>query len=90
MGIHGGGGVSGSVFGGDGGGIVNFSGHYGCGSGKGPTDRISQSKEVPPAGVGFCAAHPPVNRDVVSACGGRTVRRVPTKPLEGGHIQDPW
>ena len=53
-GFHGVKGGAGSLAGGESGRLVGFSGHLGRGGFSAPTDRIHDTVEVPPAGVGLC------------------------------------
>ena len=49
--------------------------------GQAPVDRLCGTAEVPPSGVGFCAARHLRQRDGVSDYGGRAARRVTPGPL---------
>ena len=66
---------------GEGGGVARFGGHHSRGDRHAPADRLLRPAEVPPSGVGFCAACHPRHMKGVPYRGGRAVRRVPPGPL---------
>ena len=68
------GGGAGSVIGVESGVVAIFGGHNGRCGGQSPVDRLRGPAEVPPAGVGFCAARHPRYRDGVPAHIGRAAQ----------------
>ena len=75
---------------GKGGGPEIFVGHSGRGGEKSHVDSLSRNSEVPLEIVVFCAARHPKHRAGAPAHGGRAAKKVPTVPLKGGHVPDPW
>ena len=61
--------------------VVIFGVHNRRGVVQSPEDRLCGTAEVPPAGVGFCAACHPGHRDRVPSCIGLSARHVTPRPL---------
>ena len=73
-----------------GGGMARFVGHHERGGRPSPTDSLRRPADVPKEGVGFRAAHQPRHSSVNLAYGGRAAQCIPTGPLQGVNVPDPW